>query len=318
METLVLAEGAKITVAGIYDLPIDVYHSQCCDGPSISSSGIRRLLDSPALFWLHSELNPNRVEEKENEALILGRAAHHLLLGEKDFFKTFVVRPEELFGEKWNGNRKDCKAWLRDQKDAGKTVLTPAQIETIKGLAGVQPWQADMPNCGLKNTPIVMAGALSGDIETSLFWKHGKIWLKARPDAIPASSDDFSDLKTTTGITDRELGNSVLDRGYFVQAALVGMASSAVLKRQMKSFNLVFVDKDPPHAVAVKEIAEADIVLGERLIFMALAIFERCIATGVWPGPTALGTDAQKLSIPEYGRARLEKSLERFEQEFAL
>ena len=33
----------KISEDGIYDLPIKLYHSNVCDGPSISSSGLRIL-----------------------------------------------------------------------------------------------------------------------------------------------------------------------------------------------------------------------------------------------------------------------------------
>ena len=38
-ELLKLAPGELITKPGVYDIPIDYYHAQPCDGPSISSSG---------------------------------------------------------------------------------------------------------------------------------------------------------------------------------------------------------------------------------------------------------------------------------------
>ena len=91
----ILSADQKITEPGVYDVSIDRYHSQICDGPSISSSGIRALLRSPAHYWRTSDLNPARVEEDDKEAFILGRAAHHLLLGEKEFSRQFVIRPDE-------------------------------------------------------------------------------------------------------------------------------------------------------------------------------------------------------------------------------
>ena len=71
-------------------------------------------IDSPAHYWVSSHLNPNRVEESQNEALILGRAAHHLLLGESDFSRLFSVRPDRW--DSWRTN--DAKAWKADSAGA--------------------------------------------------------------------------------------------------------------------------------------------------------------------------------------------------------
>lgn len=317
MKTLPMPEDGKISQNGVYDIPIETYHSQCCTGPSISSSGLRKLLRSPAQFWMYSDLNPKRVEEKDNEALILGRAAHHLLLGEKDFKKVFIVRPEELYGEKWNGNRKDCKNWMQDQRDHGLVVLTPGQIETIKGLAGVQPWQKNMPNCGLANTPLVMKnGALAGAIETSMVWKEGKTWLKSRPDAIPGDSNDFTDLKTANSVEEHNLSNGLAELEYFVQGALVGLGMSRVTGRNMEGFHLVYVDKEPPHPVTVRTLVDEDLIRGERAIFVGLRVFERCLETGQWPGPTADEADARPLHVPTWARERFDRKLDRLEKEF--
>lgn len=319
MDIRKVEDGEKITEAGLYDMPIGAYHSQCADGPSISSTGLRQILRSPAEYWKGSELNPNRVEEETKEAFILGRAAHHLILGEQNFAGHFVVRPDEApDGRLWNGNNLSCKEWLAGQAKAGKTVLTPKQIETIRGMAGLLPWQKGMTNCGLANTPIVVAGALSGEIERSLIWKEGNVWLKARPDAIPQDGNDFSDLKTTSkGMEDRELSNVEFERSYHVQGALVGMGAHAVLQRQMAGFHLIFVDTGNVHAVSVRTLDEADLVRGERAIFCALKIFERCLDSGIWPGPTARQADAQRLSLPPWGREQIDRRLDMLEQEYA-
>jgi hypothetical protein len=317
-----LADGQKVTEPGIYDLPISRYHSQCCDGPSLSSTGIRRILQSPAHFWKHSELNPNRVEEDDKEAFILGRAAHHLILGEREFSRHFVIRPDTApDGRAWNGNNNSCREWLADRVGEGLTVLTPAQVERIRGMAGLLPWQVGMTNCGLKNTPLVMAGALSGEIERSLFWKVGSVWLKARPDAIPGDSDDFSDLKTISprgseGLTDRDLERAIRESRYFVQGAMVGMGARAVLQRQMAGFHLIFVDTGDVHAVSPVTIDDDDLIRGERSVFVAIKIFERCMETGVWPGPTARQADARKMPVQAWGREAIDRHLDTLEAEF--
>ncbi|WP_051960466.1 PD-(D/E)XK nuclease-like domain-containing protein [Devosia riboflavina] len=312
-------DGEIITSLGYYDMSNDWYHRQCTEGPSLSSTGIRRLLRSPAEFWKHSELNPNRAEEPEKEAYVLGRAAHHLALGEADFGKHFVARPETLGGEKWHGNRTVCKDWLKARAEEGRAVLSPTQVEQIRGMAGVLDWQKGMTNCGLANTPLVaQGGALSGEIERSLIWEYDGVWLKARPDAIPGDSNDFADLKTTSsGVEDRDLSWTVMDRGYFVQAALVGMGSAAVLGRHMEGFHLVFVDTGNTHAVSIRTLLDEDIIRGERAVFTAIQIFKHCMKSGYWPGPTASQADAQPLSLPDTGRQNFDKRLDMLERQFA-
>lgn len=304
----------KISAPGVYDVDIEVYHSQCCAGPSISSSGIRRILQSPALYWMYSDLNPNRVEEESSEALILGQAAHHLLLGEAGFREKFTIRPEELYGEKWNGNRKDCKAWLKDQAEAGLIVLTPAQIETIKGLAGIQPWQKDMPYCGLRNHPLVQRGILNGEIEKSMFWKDGRTWLKARPDAIPADGNDVVDLKTTTSVDTHDVSRTIFDRGYHVQAAMIGMGMKSAAGRKMDSFSLIWVDKTAPHEVSIRHLSDEDIILGERAIEIGVRLFERCLLEGRWPGAPQREPDISRISLPQWGRDNQSRQLDEIER----
>jgi hypothetical protein len=113
----------KIDRAGLHRIgPIDTYHSQCCVGPSISSSGLRTLfLKSPAHFWCESNLNPKREEQPTKEAFTLGRAAHHLLLGEDAFSTLFIVRPDRF--DSWRTDA--SKAWRAEQEAAGRTVLLP-------------------------------------------------------------------------------------------------------------------------------------------------------------------------------------------------
>lgn len=328
MKVRKLRKGAKISEPGVYDLPIELYHSQICDGPSLSSTGIRRILQSPAHYWKYSELNPHRAEEPDKKHFVLGRAAHHLILGERDFRKQFVIQPETYSdiktGEekRWSNNANVCKAWNAEQTERGLTILSGEQLETIRGMAGLLPWQKGMTNCGLKNTPLVMSGALSGEIERSLFWKHGNVWLKARPDAIPGDSNDFADLKTissrsTLGLNDYDLVRAIRDHRYYVQGAMVGMASSAVLGREMTGFHLIFVDTGEVHAVSPITIDESDLIRGERAIFLAVAIFERCLKTGNWPGPTARQADARKMSINSTDAQAFDAYLDTIEQELA-
>lgn len=92
---LPMPTSGKIGEPGVYDLSMAEYHGDCCDSPSVSSSGLRTIWSqSPAHYWYNSPYNPNRPEPKERAHFSIGKAAHHLLyLGRKGFDEEFVVRP---------------------------------------------------------------------------------------------------------------------------------------------------------------------------------------------------------------------------------
>ena len=173
-----LLPGEKIQNPGIYDLPMSIYHGDCCVGHSISSTGIRRVVaQSLRRYWWHSTLNPDRPEDDSTEAMTLGRAAHHLFLGEAGFKDHFVLRPDEApDGRAWNGNNLSCKKWLGEQVLAGRAVITKVMLEKIRGMAA-----------SLASNVHVKEGMLNGLVEKSLIWldEETGLWLKARPDAVP-------------------------------------------------------------------------------------------------------------------------------------
>ncbi|WP_051356395.1 PD-(D/E)XK nuclease-like domain-containing protein [Azorhizobium doebereinerae] len=305
IEVRTIAPGKKIAEAGVYDLPMEDYHAQPCDGPSVSSSGLRTVFSvSPAHFWAESSLNPNRDEQKDKGHFALGRAAHHLILGEADFRRIFSVRPSEF--PDWR--TKASQEWKAKQALERKTVLVPADLDLISGMAG-----------SLATHPLVQHGILNGEIERSLLWRDPEtgIWLKSRPDAIPTDSGDFSDLKTTTSVAPDDIQRTIGDYRYDMQAAVVRRAAREVLGVEMVSFNLVFVEKTAPFCVSVVEIPPADIDMADIDLQVALRTIAHCLETGKWPGPGGTQSDARSIYISDWMRKRNEARRAFLEQELA-
>jgi len=295
-------DGAPITVPGIYrDLPLVQYHrGDIADGPSVSSTPLRQLWDkSPKHCWAKSALNPKRTEQDDNEAMALGRATHHLICQQVNFADEFVVRPETLEGSAWQGNRTVCRNWLKARKNEGKTVLTPDQADRIRGMA-----------VSLGEFPLIQAGALNGLIERSMFWKDKEtgLWLKARPDAIPNDSGDFSDLKTTTSVLYHDLQNSFASYGYVQQAALV-MEGADALGIEATSFTLIWVETTAPYCVRAQQLKDEDIERGTKVNRVAIRTFADCLASGVWPGPGDDRDDAEYIDLPEWKRKQIDEKL---------
>lgn len=289
----------KISEPGVYALPIEVYHGQPTVSPSISSSGLRTIWSqSPAHYFVDSALNPKRAQQPDRPAFALGRLAHKLLLeGSDGLADEFVTRPEQ-----WSDWRtKAAQEWRDGQIAAGKTVITDADLVAVTGMAE-----------SLARHPLVEAGILDGFVERSLIWKDAEtgVWLKSRPDVVPRASGLFSDLKTTNSVADSDLERSLSDYGYHMQAALVGMASEAVLGRPMEEFALVWVEKAPPHCVRVTVLTGEDLDRGRQQVRRAIDQFAECVATGEWPGPGGSRRDAEYLTLPPWAAKQIDQRLE--------
>lgn len=302
-------DGQPISKPGLYSgIDLDIYHSAgICDGPSISSSGLRTIFnESPAHFYAGWRGNPNAIERKETRPFIIGRAAHHLHLGQPDFAGLFVMQPEEYEDEKtgeiktWSNNAKVCRAWHAARREEGRTVLTTKEVEQIKGMA-----------MELGNHPIVRAGALNGYIERSMFWKDKAtgIWLKSRPDAIPGDSGDFVDYKTTDSVDWTSLVRSIGEFGYHQQGALVREAARVVLDIKQPTFTLVFQEKKPPHCVRVVTLKDNDLDRGSKQNRSAIDTFDRCLKSRHWPGPGGEREDAEFIELSDYEQKRIDAQL---------
>jgi hypothetical protein len=298
-------DGQPISAPGIYrGVPMSAYHSaELCVGPSVSSSGLRKLFtDSPMAYWVESPLNPRRLEPGDSEAFVIGRGAHHLLLGEADFAKHFAIEPatyaDAKTGEvkKWNNNATVCREWKKHVTEGeGRAILTPAQIEAIRGMAGLLPWQKGLEDSGLANSAVVRAGALSGLVEHTIIARDEEtgLWLKSRPDAIPLDSTEFSDFKSTTSVQERKLQRTLEDYRYDMQAVLASMCLEQAIGKPFTSFAFIFAMKKPPHAVEVVELTAEDLADAALDIRISLRTLARCLDTGRWPGPGGGRGDAR-------------------------
>lgn len=298
---------APIARPGVYaGVSMEAYHGQLTVGASVSSGILRDLEDpelTPAHVYAGLYLNPNCKPFAESEALIMGRAVHHLFGGEANFNKFFVVRPETYVDAKgaekpWNGNAIACRAWLKQARDGGRDVLTAAQIDAIQGMAN-----------SLARHPAIKAGLLRGDVERTIVTRDEKtgIWLKSRPDVLPTGGTEVVDLKTCRSASPLAINKALGEHRYHMQLALAADVIKAVTGRQMTDFILVFVEKEPPYAVNVKPIDLIDIEYGRRECRRAIDLFARCVETGEWPGFEDDGSEAQ---LPAWYRNRLAEQAE--------
>lgn len=215
------------------------------------------------------------------------------------FSNLFIIRPETLEGEKWNGNRLPCKAWMKQQAREGRTVLTVAQVEQIKGMA-----------VSLGNNTLIQSGILNGLIERSMFWKDPEtnFWLKARPDAMPSDSGDYGDLKTTQSVLYRDLQKALGDFGYHQQGGLV-LEGARALGLEASSFSLIWVEKEAPFCTRVTTLKDDDLARGTKMNHVALRQFVECFKQQSFPGPGDDRADAEYIDLADWRREQIDERL---------
>ena len=286
----------KISADGVYDISLDLYHSNCCVGPSVSSSGLRTIESQSLLhYWDDSDLNPEREPFVQSKAMILGSAAHWLMLGQHGFAEHFVLRPDEAPDAKgamgpWHGVKAFCKRWEADAALSGKTPIASDMLTTVRGMASQ-----------LSKHPLIKAGLFNGEAEKSLIWKDPEtgIWLKSRPDVLPAAGAVRADLKTTKDASARACQRTLDDYGLHMQAALVCEAQEAIFgwPRRDTECVLVFVETTRPYAVSVRPIDENAIYYARGLNRRALRKLADALEKDDFPG---YDSDMETVSLGEW------------------
>jgi hypothetical protein len=244
--------------------------------------------------------------------MILGRAAHHLILEEPDFDKLFVLRPETYTDDKgaeklWSGNSTKCKGWLDRMAKAGLTVLTTAQMEKVKGM-----------QAGIKAHAHAL-GLLRGGVELSFIWQDAEtgIWLKSRPDSVPLYDATGADLKCVSSVSDKFIANAMRDRGYVQQAALVGDAFQELLGIELETFSFVFAEQDRPNCVRMESVHPEDYDRGWHANRAATRLIAKCLKENRWPGPENSAGDGNFFSLSSFAREQMDRRLARINEELA-
>lgn len=283
MEIRKIAHGQKISQPGIYEMPINWYHDDCCEGPSVSSTGLRTIaLETPLHYWDTSYLNPDRdpdaTDELEGDHFRMGRAAHWRML-EPELFKTQIaVRPE--IWDSWR--TKDSKEWMRTTQREGLTILTPAEMVRVEGIAKA-----------LKAHPLHDQGLLGGAIEASLIVRDKKtgIWLKSRPDAMPVEGI-ITDLKILSDCSPRGVERSVNALGYDMQMSLTMVCWEALTEHTLDQQWIVACEPKRPHAIHIAPMSTTAVYWARVRIRAALDTMHKCLTTGEWP---AWGMDGKEV-----------------------
>lgn len=268
-----------ITTPGAYsDVSAEDYHRapNLLPGPSISASGMKTLLTrSPAHYWHDSPLNPNRPAEEAKRHFSVGKAAHDMLLLSDRWPDHYHVLPEDF-----NANATKAQAeWHAKREaaiDAGKVILRHDDAEAVRTMADA-----------IRRNRLAAALLTNGESEVTLTWQDEKtgVWLRARPDFLPAKRRIIPDLKTCADGSPRAFSRAIGNNGYALAAAVYLEGIRVIFGDDpARAWMHVAVEKDAPHVVALYQLPPEDILRGHHLFRRAVNIFADCLREDRWPG----------------------------------
>ena len=253
-----------IDTPGIYtDLTEIDYHADPVKGGSLSSTGCRLILRSPA----HYRAAQQHPEYKD--VFDFGSAAHRLVTGSGS--GVVVIDADD-----WR--KKDTQTARDEARAQGLTAVLRKHWMVVEQMAAA-----------LRSHPVAVALLeRDGTRETTVVWQEtDSVWGRCRVDLFPTITEDqeravIADYKTAADAETRKFEKSAADYGYMQQADWYCRGVQAVLGIPTR---MVFVvqEKSPPFAVNVVELAGSFTEIGRARNDRAVHVYARCKATDTWP-----------------------------------
>lgn len=304
---------------GVYDnLDDEIYHGDCCEGPSISSTGVRQVLSDPAVYWEGSALNPEvkakraqemaearaKGEAPKKRHFDKGKAGHVMVLEPHRLQDSVSVVPAELLGANGSLSTKAAKAFAAEQSALGRSVLKPDEWEAICDVGDIltnSGWFLDLVDGYVPEQSHIWRDDVTG------------VYLKSRPDLTPPSADRFIlDVKyTDVEDIDQWVKKSLVDFRLDIQAAFQMWGVEVSHGFQVPGVCYVVINPKKKR-VALRTIRVANDVHRDMLTAARLDLraginrFADCWDRGVWPSPWDKAAD---MIPPDFRLRQIQKQV---------
>ena len=268
---------------GIHDMPAVQYHAS----NAISNSDLKWITApyTPAHFRAYKD---GQIEREETEAMRIGTLTHTCILEPEKMAGSYVIKPDGF-----DGRTKAGKEWLASQ--TGEVVVSQRNADMLARMVD-SVWAHPQANA-------LISGS---DREKSLFvHEGGDLWLKGRLDCLTTSGNVIADLKTCELADLASVEKAIFAYGYFRQAAYYLRLANALGLNKTR-FVFIFVEKTPPHCVALYSLTDDALKVGEMEVAASLRLLKRCTESGRWPGREVGINEA---SLPEWAMKQLAGTL---------
>lgn len=245
----------------VYGLDEAAYHAH----PALSSTGARRLLESPAKF------DYDRRHPKPGRATFdLGTAVHTKVLGTGS---GAIAYPDEHLTPSGAVSTKAATvAWAEEQRAAGLTPLAPGQMREVDAMA-----ESVLAHTEARSVLETVVGR-----EVSVFVDIDGVPTRARFDIY--DGQNAGDLKTARDASPKGFNTAVGRFGYHIQDRWYGDAHTAVTGHELESFKFLVAETTAPYLVGVYDLDFMWEDIAKERTKQARDLYRACTETNTWPG----------------------------------
>lgn len=272
--------------------------------PAISSSGLKKVLNSPQHYLC--EIMGLSAQE-ESDAFRFGRAAHCLILEPSKFKELYVVEPT-FTGLTKDGRESSKSGAAKEAKEKWYANLnSESQVVSEKERDDLT-YMVD----SLIEDPVIRGLLKTGRPEVSGFFqdKDTGLWCRIRADYLSRDKDGrlyLADLKTAREVTEGIFATDAARFWYDVQLAFYLDGIEQITGEKVEQVGLIAVEKKPPYQSALYWLTEEDIETGRAWYKHALKVLKKSIVENDWPQAAKSGV---MLEMPTW---RKNQSLPYFE-----
>jgi exodeoxyribonuclease VIII len=258
------------------DMSESDYHSR----KELSSTGARRILDSPARYrYFEDYPQPHRA------VFDLGTAAHTKILG---VGANIIEYPAEHLTASGNvSTSKATVAWEQEQRAGGLIPITSKDARRVDRMA-----EAVLADPHARQLLEGIQGR-----EVSIVQDVQGVPCRARFDMYDGIN--AGDLKTARDASPRGFNRSVGSYGYHIQQAFYSDVHYAETGAPLRSFKFIVVEVAAPHMVGVYELDPMWMDVAAGKVFNARETYKRCVETNTWPGYGAATLTAPTWAVYE-------------------
>lgn len=233
---------------------------------ALSAGRCNVILTQSAFHALHDEQSaPSEVSE-------IGTAIHDGLL-------EGVDRIVAIEADDWR--TKAAKAAREEARAAGKIPILARKAEQVTRAI-------DCARGYMSQSELADEWAGESEAELTLVWKEGKVLCKARPDWLAADRSLLIHVKTTAGSAQPEswIRNQLCASGYDLAAAFYerGLyAAESGKGRDAPTSVFLVIEQQPPFGCSLVGLSPAMMDLASSKAERAIAIWQKCQASGNYP-----------------------------------
>ena len=255
----------------------EAYHG---DKTAVSSTGLKKILKSPASFYQYHVLGET---EEPTDAMKFGSAFHMYLLEPAEFKRNYLRVPRFVGKTKEGKDSENCaesramkEAWYKALPSTA-VAMTDEEMDKLEGMLKALKRHKEAVNILKHGIPEVSGYYV--DPETGIL-------CKIRPDFYHVSVKlrALLDLKTAADCTKRRFQSVIYDRKYHLSLAMYCEGIKIITGEDVQYPVLLAIEKLAPYEIAGYVADKEMMAKGSEDYHHCLRTLKHCMTTNLWPG----------------------------------